>query len=162
MAPWYVWVFDGMGGAAAVAVAAAMYQRYSSNRSSKTLGEADSPIENKSVTTEPTPEQILREIKSVLPIDRDNAKQKYVGLKVVWQTSFLNLTKIGDRWYVITGFGRGFAIITVNFSMSLVPSELGSATEHSTLLIKGIVKSIGVSGDIDLESDPEVQVVKRA
>jgi hypothetical protein len=157
MTPWYVWAFDGVGGGVVVAAAVIVYQRYSSNHSGKTLSEVDSPK-----LTEPTPEQILSEIKSALPIDRDNAKKKYIGLNVVWQTSLLDVAKLNDRWYVITGFGQGYAITTVNFSMSLVPSELGLATQNSTLLIKGVIKSLGVSGDIDLESDPEVQVVKRA
>lgn len=161
MTPWYVWAFDGVGGAAVVAAGVVMFQRYSANRSRRIPTKTDSPIANELNLTEPTPEQILKEIDSALPFDRDTAKQKYVGLNVVWKTSLLSLNKIDERWHVVTRFGKSDAIITVCFSMSSVPSELSSATQYSTLLLKGIVRFGRFTG-VELEDNPEVRVIKRA
>jgi hypothetical protein len=118
----------------------------------------------KTKTTEPTPKQILEEIDSALPIDQDNAKKKYIGLNVLWQTSLLAISEFKDRWIVVTRFpDRGYEFRSVCFSMSSVPSELSSATKYSTLLIKGVIRSVeGHTSGIELETDPEVYVIKRA
>jgi len=163
MSSWYSWAFDGVAGGALVAIGVILYQRYSINSTGKLSVGADSRLPSSPGQTEPTPEQILNDIQSVLPFDRDTARQKYVGLDVVWRTSLLALNKSDDRYFVVTRFGKGNAVISVNFSMSMVPSELSSATQHSTLLLKGTIRSVGgFSGDIELELDPEVRVIKRA
>src|SRR5580692_3701869 len=117
MSSWYEWVFDGVGGAVAVAVGTFVYQRYSS-RSDKLASVTASVMTNELNLTEPTPQQIIKEVDSALPFDRENAKEKYIGLSVVWQTSLLSLNQHQDRWFVVTRFGKGDTIITVCFSMS--------------------------------------------
>jgi hypothetical protein len=161
MSSWYEWVFDGVGGAVAVAVGTFVYQWYSS-RSDKLASVTASVMTNELNLTEPTPQQIIKEVDSALPFDRENAKEKYIGLSVVWQTSLLSLNQHQDRWFVVTRFGKGDTIITVCFSMSSVPRELSSATQYSTLLLKGRVRFGRFTSGVELEDDPEVHVIKRA
>jgi hypothetical protein len=123
---WYTWVFSGLGSAAVVSVFTVLYRKYISNRSTSPYTHAIATNQHVVMivpppvrtSTEPTPIQISGEIEAVLPFDREHAKDKYIGLNVLWKVRFASVkcwndTSIEDgavanaqRCYFICFFGE--------------------------------------------------------
>jgi hypothetical protein len=188
MSSWYTWAFDGVGGAAVVAIGIAWYQRRSmrSDRKGSVAGSiSKSQVAvgnniNQSVEvhhhhegnrhsaewilTEPTPRQIEKEIEAALPFDRAQVAQKYLNLSVIWKVALCSISPKGASWAVLAFAlpgGTPLSASDITFDLSTVPTELRAATKNSILFVKGTIKHASKLS-IELEIDPEIRVVKRA
>lgn len=121
-------------------------------------------LPEKWILTEPTPDQILREVDSALPFAQENTRRHYIGLSIVWRAFFSGAVKINDSWLVMTTPSEGvMAKLSINmcFLLTSIPADLNCATEGSALLVKGSIQKVE-SSNVQLESDPLIRVVKRA
>lgn len=108
--------------------------------------------------TEPSPDQIMRDIDSVLPFDRVQAYKKYQELPIIWELVFTGISELStgmrivhlrdDRW-------RSFC-----FCVSHVPQELQVAPAGSTVMIEGEIELVDAVG-FHLKQDPQILRVKR-
>ena len=173
--PWYTWVFSGLGTVILVSALTALYRKYRTNESSG-LASSENP-QNRRQSTEPTPIQIGREVKAHLPIDRDHARQKYIGLNVTWKGTFRSLDAENQHcfenslvtgkqsWRIFCQFGSNGSDrdAGIFFNLTLLPPEIKVLREGSTVWIKGKIKyasEIGGFSSITLEDDPAVCVIK--
>jgi hypothetical protein len=115
------------------------------------------------VPTEPTPIQIVREIDTASPFDREHAGEKYKDLIVVWEVTLFHVRSEVLGWTVLTRFSQSGKSTMVRFHLNSVTAEFKSATEGSALLVKGTIDSIVELGlGIELKRNPEIRLVKRA
>lgn len=175
MTAWYSWAFDGVAGAAFVAISIAIYERHASKRdrikgitifsAEKWLPAADGSSAGQSQglgITEPSPSKILAEVDNSLPFDRHTAKLKYVDLPVVWKTLLSDFSYTDGGVMVHTRHKSddgGSALVA--FVASSLPGNLKTATVGSELLIRGRIHRVWELG-VYLADDPEVTLLKRA
>jgi hypothetical protein len=199
---WYKWAFDGVGGAAAVALCARLLRRWAKRTK---LGHAAGVIQSAQVAnisapvgssqiamgtnisqtfehhhhhyqpdcgapllrnSEPTPEQIWNDLGGVVPFDRVHAKEKYVGIPVLWKLRFSGVSEITlekQCWLIHTYFVPDskdepeWNIVT--FRMTEVPTLLKAAPWSSVLWVRGTISSLDSS--VSLKQNPEIVKVER-
>lgn len=113
------------------------------------------------ILTEPTPDQILREVSSALPFAQENTRRHYIGLSIVWRVFFSAASKLGDSWWVMTKASSTEFVPNLCFRLTSIPADLNAATSGSTLLVKGSILDVQTLY-VELNPDPLVRVVKRA
>jgi hypothetical protein len=115
------------------------------------------------VPTEPTPIQILREIDTASPFDREHARKKYKDLIVVWEVTVFNVRSQSLGWIVLTSFSQSGKSVMVRFHLTSATAEFKSAAQGSPLLVRGTIESIVEMGlGIVLNRNPEIQLLKRS
>jgi hypothetical protein len=180
---WYTWAFDGLGTTALISGGAALYRKYVSKRP-PILSAPSIPTSEHSTTAaplpertskEPTPEQIISEIDSALPFDREHARDKYKGLNVLWKVNFVSVRSEPDwhkdsdgagvqsqRWCFTCLFERKEPFIAVSFDLKTVPPELKLLRHGSILQVQGTIRHIYEWGGINLEVDPaKIEILRR-
>ena len=177
---WYTWVFDGLGTTVLIGSGTALYRKYLAMRPQRPPVLAISvdqpaiviPSPPERASTEPTPIQISGEIEAVLPFDREHAKEKYIGLNVLWKVRFASVKCWNDtsiengavvnaqRCYFICFFEET-PYYMVTFSLKTVPPEFKILREGSMIWVQGTIKSVE-SRSINLEVDPaQIEIASR-
>jgi hypothetical protein len=112
--------------------------------------------------TEITPQHIWQEIGAALPFDKAHAREKYIGLRVVWGTTFSSVYRYEKFSRIITVWPHsGGFFPQVSFELTEITPEVRSVTDGSLLLINGTIRSVGDLG-IELMPDPLVRVMRRS
>ena len=195
--PWYVW-FDGVGGAALIAISGLLLRRFwrKSHRTAEkqqslvmkeTVGSAalSGPIKDSQVAagsnitqtsvihhhyspdkpepeltlTLPDPLSILQSLDNLTPYDLNHAREKFVGLRVLWRITLSKVFKEGDGRWAIAGIFRvepSYRSPIVIFYLSSVPPELKVAQRETPIWVRGAVKYVADSSSICLEDNPEL------
>jgi hypothetical protein len=180
--PWYVW-FDGVAGAALLTVAGLVYKRFwgpekkgrlhnavasgSITGSQVAAGEnitqtsvvhhhhlsSPSELEAELVVTQPDPVKIFQSLEELPPYDLSYAREKFVGLPVLWRIAFADAAKLDNgAWHISGGFGS--AIIW--FHLSTLPPALKIAHRNTPIWVRGTIKRFQFSSIIELDNDPEL------
>jgi hypothetical protein len=177
---WYTWVFDGLGTTVLIGSGTALYRKYLAMRPQRppvlTIS-ADQPAiviasPPERASTEPTPIQISEEIEAVLPFDREHAKDKYIGLNVLWKVVFAAVKCLDDksiedgavvdaqRWYFMCYFGET-PYYMVTFNLKTVPPEFKVLRKGSMMWVQGRIRSVE-SMSINLEVEPaQLEIASR-
>lgn len=184
--PWYVW-FDGVAGAATLAVVGFIVKRFwlrpektiemknavlagSVTSSQVAAGNnitqmsvvhhhhiPESP-EAELVVTQPDPVKIFQSLEGLPPYDIDHAREKFIGLPVLWRIAFANVARLGnDTWHFSGSFEdpqHGSAVIW--FELPSVPPELKIAYKGTPIWVRGTIKRFHYSSIIELDNDPEL------
>ena len=109
--------------------------------------------------TKPTAPEILREIEGALPFDQHHAREKYVGLTVVWEIILNAVAPLANGWHFIGG-SEGGSIADVAFMLTTVTPEVKSASRGSSFLVRGQIRSVSALG-VYLESNPNLKLLQR-
>jgi hypothetical protein len=114
--------------------------------------------------SEPGPNQIWGDLEDVLPFDREHAREKYVGIEVLWRVRFSSIsTNSSGGWYVFTHFDPDRESEPrhqlIWFLVSSVPGSLRTAPKGTLFWVKGKLSSIG--NEIGLEPDPVIHEIER-
>jgi hypothetical protein len=124
--PWYVWAFDGVGGAVAVAIIGYFLRRKSQPEIPSISANLHSVSDSNVVTgnnvnqqivqhhhhlsdrsqdllksTEPSPGQIMSDLKTLPPYEKRRAEENYRGLPVLWQLALSDIASSGGNWTVL-------------------------------------------------------------
>ncbi len=179
--PWYVW-FDGVAGAAVLAVGGFVVKRFwlkpektievknavlsgsvtnsqvaAGNNITQTSVVHHHHVPDKSetelVVTQPDPDKILESLEDLPPYDVSHAREKFVGLPVLWRVAFANVAKLDkDTWQVAGSFGSA----VIWFNLSSLPPVLKIANRGTPIWVRGTIKRLQFSVVIELEHDPEL------
>ncbi len=116
--------------------------------------------------TEPTPTQIMEELRGVAPFDLENASRKYIGIPILWKLRFSAVSDLGHGepvWLIHTDFVPDSKEECwrelVTFQMTEIPPLLKSAPQDSVLWVRGSVSS--AIPFVKLNRDPEILNVER-
>lgn len=185
--PWYLW-FDGVAGAAVLAVGGFIVRRFwfRSDKAvevhqavrSETITDSqvaagsnitqtsvvhhhyspDKP-ETELIVTQPDPLKVFQTLNDLSPYDSSHAREKFVGLPVIWRITLDDVSKAPyDKWGV-TGTFRVPSIrrrVSVSFDLSSLPPELKVAERDTPIWVRGIIKRVAFQSLILLEDDPEL------
>ena len=93
--------------------------------------------------TEPSPRQIVADLKALPPFERHRAEKNYQGLSVLWPLTLLEVHLSGDTWGVIL---RGCAephsspspIVDANFTE--LPPEIRVSPTNTLIWVRGRIR----------------------
>lgn len=185
--PWYEWLFDGVGGAAAIAIVGFLVRRISKSQaetpsisanldsvsdSTVAIGTNVSQIvhhhhvpdrpSDALKATEPSPSQIISDLKALPPFGKYRAQESYRGLSVLWPLILLEVDQPRGAWAV---FFRSFEewcshppIVYAPFTE--LPPEMKVSPTGTLVWVRGRIRAVD-RVSISLEADPEIVEVKR-
>jgi hypothetical protein len=119
---------------------------------------SDTP-ETELVVSQPDPAKILESLEDLPPYDIDHAREKFVGLPVMWRVGFANVAKLDDDTWHISG---SFAPAVIWFNLSSLPPVLKIAHRGTPIWVRGTIKSLQYSTIIELEKDPELLKIEHS
>lgn len=184
--PWYVWAFDGVGGAVLVAMIGWGVRRVFSTPAPPSVSADLHSVSDSNVAigntvnqqivqhhhvserplvleaTEPSPCQIMAALNALSPYERHRAPESYQGLSVLWPLTLVDIHPHGGTWNVMfRGRGEGYHPAIVEADISDLPPELKIAPADSLVWVRGRVATISLSLRITLEANPEIVEVQR-
>jgi hypothetical protein len=185
--PWYVW-FDGGAVALPIAIGGFVIKRFwlkpektveaqnvvqscSITDSQVAVGgnitqtseihhhySPDKP-ETELTLTVPDPLSILQSLDNLTPYDMNHAREKFVGLRVLWRITLDSLSETHSHTWRIIGSFRDeppSRRAIVLFDLSSVSPELKVAHRGTPIWVRGAVEKVADSSGILLGDNPEL------
>lgn len=112
------------------------------------------------INTEPTPLQMLSDVKAALHYDKHAVQEKCVGINAAWRLRLGSITRREGIWSVTCDFvqvdGSMPIGCNVTFDLPSVPAPLRAARQGSLIWVKGEVESFSGWYWTILSKDPEI------